>query len=175
MQGNGNHEPTPAGQIDFVDHPTQLFLPNTSYWQDAWTATLASAPQNMAALAKHRLAADPNPNTNVTHPHSGVLMLDYEPAYRPGWRFHTSSRPDKLWAAFLQRVHTPALDHNWTRLVGWTPPAGHEGGWESLSASQQDDLMGASWDFFCKAYLSAGFDAIRAAIPPAVKLSVCVP
>ena len=173
--GTGQHGATPVGSVDFIDHPTQLFQPNTSYWQDAWANTLKTAPGYMAAYVMAELKADPNPNTNhTTHPpsSSGVLMLDYEPAYRPSWKFQTSSRPDKRWEAMVSAVHTPTLDKNWTELVGFTgAPAGADS-WADLSAQQQEELLGTSYDYFCRAYLSAGMKAVRAAIPPAMKLSV---
>lgn len=171
--GSGRHGTTPDGSVDFIDHPTQLFQPNTSYWRDAWDATLRSAPGYMADYTKAEIQADPNPNTNTTHSTSGVLMLDYEPAYRPSWRFQTASRPDKKWEAFVSSVHTPKLDQNWTRLVGYSVPAGTpEGGWDELKSQEQQALMAKSYDYFCKTYLSAGMKAIRAAIPPAMMLSV---
>jgi hypothetical protein len=171
--GSGNHAPTPAGFVDFIDHPTQLFEPNTSYWQAAWSATLASAPGYMAGVVNAELKRNSNPNSNVSHQDSGIVMLDYEPAYRPNWRFQTSARPDKRWEALMSVVHTPSLDLNWTTLVGWTVPPQLAGkGWSALSAAQQDELMGKSWNYFCQEYLSAGMDAIRAALPVATKLAV---
>ena len=172
--GPGWHPPTAIGEIDFIDHPIQLFLPNTSYWQDAWAATLATAPKNMAAVVLADLARNANPNSNQSHPAgTGIVLLDYEPAYRPSWNFSTSARPDKLWAALLTKVHTPALDTNWTTLVGWEPPSSDSGGgWASLSGAEQAALMERSWNYFVKAYLGAGFDAVRKALPPATQLAV---
>jgi outer membrane protein assembly factor BamB len=171
--GSGNHAPTPVGFVDFIDHPTQLFQPNTSYWQLAWTTTRASAPAYMAGVVLADVKRNSNPNSNVSHPESGVVMLDYEPAYHPSWRFQTNARPDKRWEALVSAVHTPALDLNWTTLVGWTVPPQLAGqGWGALSAAQQDALMGSSWDYFCQKYLSAGMDAIRAALPGQFSLAV---
>ena len=173
--GSGNHAPTPAGSVDFIDHPTQLFQPNSSYWQEAWNKTLSSAPGYMAAYVLAELRKDPNPNTNSTRPSAGVVMLDYEPAFRPSWSFQTSARPDTRWEALLQAVHTPTLDLNWTSLVGWSGGEGQPAGvgWGALSNAQQDSLMAQSWNYFCREYLSAGMDAIRAALQPSsAKLSV---
>jgi hypothetical protein len=99
--GSGNHAPTPAGFVDFIDHPTQLFEPNTSYWQAAWSATLATAPGYMTGVVNAELKRNSNPNSNVSHQDSGIVMLDYEPAYRPNWRFQTNARPDKRWEALM--------------------------------------------------------------------------
>eukprot|EP01043_Picozoa_sp_COSAG02_P089108 COSAG02_NODE_26119_length_640_cov_1.179298_2_plen_127_part_01 len=127
--------------MDFIDHPTQLFQPNTSYWRDAWEETLRTAPGYMAAYVNAEIQADPNPNTNATHPAAGVLMLDYEPAYRPSWAFQTSSHPDKRWETLVSSVHTPKLDHNWTQLVGYTVPSGaRENGWSEMNQEEQQAL-----------------------------------
>jgi hypothetical protein len=159
--------------VDFIDHPTQLFQPNTSYWRDAWEETLRTAPGYMAAYVNAEIQADPNPNTNATHPAAGVLMLDYEPAYRPSWAFQTSSHPDKRWETLVSSVHTPKLDHNWTQLVGYTVPSGaRENGWSEMNQEEQQALMAKSYDYFCRTYLSAGMKAVRAEMPTAMRLSV---
>eukprot|EP01047_Picozoa_sp_COSAG01_P051221 COSAG01_NODE_5258_length_4379_cov_23.575467_1_plen_395_part_00 len=173
--GDGQHPPTPVGSLDFIDHPTQLFQPNsTSYWQAAWNRTLASAPGYMAAYVLTELRKNPNPNTNSTHPiDSGVVMLDYEPAYRPSWKFQTQARPDTRWEDLLEAIHTPLLDQNWTSLVGFDDGGGAgRGGWVALTNTQREALMELSWNYFCRAYLTAGMDAIRTALPASVQLSV---
>ena len=141
--------------------------PPPVYWRDAWEHNLATLPGTMASYA----AAGLNGTT------ASLLMLDYEPPWRPCWNFTTNygERAQPRWAAQLAAVHTPKLDTNWTALVGWTPPAGATD-WASLSAAEQQALQAVSWDFFCRQYLTAGVRAIKTAMPAAVDLSVwCVP
>ena len=104
-----------------------------------------------------------------------LLMLDYEPQYRPSWNFTTnfSQRSQGAWSALLDAVHTPVIDTNWTDLVGWAvPPGGSGKGWASLSPEQRLSLQAKSWDYFVRAYLTAGVRAIKAVLPKAVDLSV---
>ena len=91
-------------------------------------------------------------------------MLDYEPQYRPTWRFTTmATGTAPQWASFLQTTHTPHIDTNWTQLVGWPVPVGASG-WASLTPLQQTSLQAVSWDFFVRTYLTAGLVAIKQAM-----------
>ena len=74
------------------------------------------------------------------------------------------------WAALLTAVHADGIDTNWTSLVGWTVPAAATD-WASLTKQQQTEVQITSWEYFIKAYLTAGLRAINAALPPKVELS----
>lgn len=92
----------------FIAYPTELFQipplpsPLTSddtnvSWSVAWQHNLVQLPKQMAATAVQAL----NKSTS-----SQLLMLDYEPGYRPTWNFTCMSRVGQpQWATFLSQIH----------------------------------------------------------------------
>eukprot|EP00041_Stephanoeca_diplocostata_P030049 m.899381 g.899381 ORF g.899381 m.899381 type:complete len:392 (+) comp23680_c0_seq6:134-1309(+) len=149
--------------LAFISHPMDLFAPNTSDWEIAWGHAITTAPKEMARIAIQAL----NGTTD------GILMLDYEPHYRPTWNFTTTEKPENTqpeWSAFVAHVHNASFDLRWTNLVGWIVPDGAQR-WKDLSSVQRISLLQTSWDWFCRKYLSSGIDAIRAALPQTFELA----
>eukprot|EP01051_Picozoa_sp_SAG22_P001149 SAG22_NODE_43_length_25304_cov_5.394644_1_plen_966_part_00 len=147
--------------ITVADHPAPP-PPPPIYWQDAWERNLVGFPKAMAQYTQAALNGSAE----------GLMMVDYEPQWRPSWRFpNPNGTAQPKWAAMLATVHGgKALDKNWTTLVGWAAPAGATN-WGSLTAAQQTELQRVSWDFFTKKYLTAGLRAIKAALPAKVELA----
>ncbi len=155
--------PRPQRDTQLVTVPNHLAPPPPPavYWQTAWEHNIAAMP---AAMARWTLAG-----LNATT--EGLLMVDYEPAYRPSWRFpNPNGTAQPRWEEFLATVHADAIDTNFTSLVGWSVPA-TASDWSSLTKHQQDQLQMVSWDYFCRQYLTAGLRAINAALPAKVELS----
>ena len=135
--------------------------PPTVYWKTAWEHNLVAMPASMVQWIRSEL--------NGTA--EGLLMVDYEPPWRPSWRFpNPNGTAQPRWAAFLAAVHADSIDTNWTSLVGWVPPAAATD-WASLTETQQAGLQETSWEFFAKAYLTTALRAVKAALPPKVELS----
>ena len=64
--------------------------PPPTYWLDAWDHNLKAYPAAMAAT----VLAGLNGTTD------GLLMVDYEPPYRPSWRFpNPNGTKQPAWAA----------------------------------------------------------------------------
>jgi hypothetical protein len=101
----------------------------------------------------------------------GLLMIDYEPPYRPSWRFpNPNGTAQPRWEAFLAAVHGESIDTNWTTLVGWGG-SGNASNWTALTPAQQVELQHISWDYFVKEYLTAVLRQIKASLPAQVELS----
>jgi hypothetical protein len=136
--------------------------PPAMYWRDAWQHNLATMPEHMVRWTQLQLNGSTKP---------GMLLVDYEPSWRPSWRFpNPNGTAQPKWAAFLATVHARAIDTNWTSLVGWTVPTTATN-WASLTPLQQTDLQSLSWEYFAKQYLTAGLRAIKASLPRGVVLS----
>ena len=135
--------------------------PPPVYWLDAWTHNLQAYPQAMKETVMSGL--------NGTS--EGLLMVDFEPEWRPSWRcLHPDGISQPRWAAMLATIHAKQIDTNMTSLVGWAAPAG-AANWAALTSQQQVDLQHAAWDYFCRQYLTAALRAVKAALPAKVELS----
>lgn len=121
--------------ITVADHPASP-PPPAVYWQAAWEHNFAAMPSAMARWVM----------TGLNGTTKGLLMIDYEPPYRPSWRFpNPNGTAQPRWAAFLAAVHDDAIDTNFTTLVGWTVPV-MATNWASLTKQQQTELQITSWE-----------------------------
>ena len=103
--------------------------PPPTYWMDAWRHNLKMYPAAMAATAV----------TGLNGTVDGLLMIDYEPPWRPSWRFpNPNGTKQPAWETMLATIHADAIDTNFTDLVNWTVPVSFQQGSLTLNVHRSN-------------------------------------